>query len=156
MVLKRFLWIFVFVEFGGYSYYQSCCLLVTQSCPTVWDPMDCSPPAPLSILEPGAISSFGGSSQPRDQTRVSCIAGRFFTNWTTREAQVAQMWKNLPTSAGEVRDVGSIPGWEDPMEGMTTYPSILAWRISWTEEPGGLQSMGSKRVRHDWETNTSN
>ena len=41
-------------------------------------------------------------------------------------------------------------GWEDPLEKeMATYSSILAWRISWTEEPGGLQSMGSQRVRHD-------
>ena len=39
------------------------------------------------------------------------------------------------------------PGREDPLEkGMTTHSSILAWRISWTEEPGGLQSMGSQRV----------
>ena len=41
-------------------------------------------------------------------------------------------------------------GWEDPVEqGMATHSSILAWRIPWTEEPGGLQSMGSQRVRHD-------
>ena len=41
-------------------------------------------------------------------------------------------------------------GWEDPLEkGMTTHPSILAWRIPWTEEPGGLQSMGSQRVKHN-------
>ena len=41
-------------------------------------------------------------------------------------------------------------GQEDPLEqGMATHSSILAWRILWTEEPGGLQSMGSKRVRHD-------
>ena len=41
-------------------------------------------------------------------------------------------------------------GQEDPMEkGMATHSSILAWRIPWTEEPGGLQSMGSQRVRHD-------
>ena len=41
-------------------------------------------------------------------------------------------------------------GWEDPLEkGMTTQSSILAWRIPWTEEPGGLQSMGSQRVGHD-------
>ena len=41
-------------------------------------------------------------------------------------------------------------GREDPLEeGMTTHSSILAWRIEWTEEPGGLQSMGSQRVRHD-------
>ena len=40
--------------------------------------------------------------------------------------------------------------WEDPLEEeMATHSSILAWRILWTEEPGGLQSMGSQRVRHD-------
>ena len=37
---------------------------------------------------------------------------------------------------------------------MATHSSILAWKISWTEEPGGLQSTGSQRVRHDWATNT--
>ena len=41
-------------------------------------------------------------------------------------------------------------GWEDPLgKGKATHSSILAWRIPWTEEPGGLQSMGSQRVRHD-------
>ena len=41
-------------------------------------------------------------------------------------------------------------GWEDPLEKeMTNYSSILAWRIPWTEEPGGLQSIGSQRVGHD-------
>ena len=41
-------------------------------------------------------------------------------------------------------------GQEDPLEkGMATYSSILVWRIPWTEETGGLQSMGSQRVRHD-------
>ena len=41
-------------------------------------------------------------------------------------------------------------GWEDPLgEGMATHSSVLVWRIPWTEEPGGLQSMGSQRVRHD-------
>ena len=41
-------------------------------------------------------------------------------------------------------------GWQDPLEeGMTTHSSILAWRISWTEKPGGLQSMGSQRVGPD-------
>ena len=44
---------------------------------------------------------------------------------------------------------------EDPLEkGMATHSSILAWRIPWTEEPSGLQSMGSQRVEHDWATNT--
>ena len=41
--------------------------------------------------------------------------------------------------------------WEDPLEqGLATLSSILAWRIPWTEEPGGLWSIGSQRVRHDW------
>ena len=47
-------------------------------------------------------------------------------------------------------DVHSL-GWEDPLEKeMATHSNILAWRIPWTEEPGGLQSMGSQRVRHNW------
>ena len=44
---------------------------------------------------------------------------------------------------------------EDPLEkGMTTHPSVLAWRIPWTEESEGVQKMGSQRVGHDWATNT--
>ena len=47
-------------------------------------------------------------------------------------------------------------GWEDPLEmGMATLSSILAWRIPWTEDSGGLQSRGSQRVGHNWATNTS-
>ena len=46
--------------------------------------------------------------------------------------------------------------WEDPLEeGMAILSNILAWKISWTEEPGGLQSMGSQRVRHNWATHTT-
>ena len=53
------------------------------------------------------------------------------------------MVKNTPTHAG---DAGSIPGWEDPLQKeMSTHSSILAWEISWTEEPGRLQSMGSQK-----------
>ena len=45
--------------------------------------------------------------------------------------------------------------WEDPLEkGMATHSSILAWRVSWTVETDGLQSMGSQRVGHNWVTNT--
>ena len=45
---------------------------------------------------------------------------------------------------------------EDPLEkGMATHSSILAWRIPWTEGPGGLQSMAFQRVGHDWATKTS-
>ena len=47
-------------------------------------------------------------------------------------------------------------GWEDPLEKeMATHSSILAWRIPWTEEPGGLQSTGLQRVRHDRATSFS-
>ena len=46
-------------------------------------------------------------------------------------------------------------GWEDPLEkGMATHSSILPWRILWTEEPGGLKSMGSQRFRNNWATNS--
>ena len=59
--------------------------------------------------------------------------------------------KNLPANAGYVRDLTRVQAQdqEDPLEkGMATHSSILAWRTPWTEEPGGLQSMGSQRVRH--------
>ena len=66
---------------------------------------------------------------------------------------VAQMVKTPP--AVQETWVQSL-GWEDPLEkGMAPHSSILAWRIPWTEEPGGLQSMGSQRVRHNWVTTTS-
>ena len=60
---------------------------------------------------------------------------------------VAQMVKNLPVmQETQVRFLD----WEDPLEeGMATHSGILAWRIPWTEEPGGLQSVGSQRVGHD-------
>ena len=49
------------------------------------------------------------------------------------------MVKNPPANARELRDLGSVPGWEDPLEeGIATHSNILAWRIPWTEEPGGL------------------
>ena len=68
---------------------------VAQSCPTLWDPMDCSLPGSslhgilqARILEWVAISFSRGSSRLRDQTWVSCIAGRHFNFWATREAPI--------------------------------------------------------------------
>ena len=56
------------------------------------------------------------------------------------------MVKSLPANAGDVR---SVPGSEDPLEEeMATHSSTLAWENPWTEEPGGLQPMGSQRVGH--------
>ena len=68
----------------------------------------------------------------------------------SRASPVAQTVKNLP----EMHEtwVWSL-GWEDPLEkGMATDSNILAWRITWTEKPGGRQFMGSQRVRQDWAT----
>ena len=78
------------------------------------------------ILEWVAISSSRGTSRPRDRTRVSCIVGRHFTVWATREVMLEKA--------------------------MTTHSSTLAWIIPWTEEPGRLQPLGSQRVRHNWAT----
>ena len=64
-----------------------------------------------------------------------------------RASLVARMTKNLPA----VQRSGFVP-WVEKIpleEGLATHSSILAWRIPWTEEPGGLQSMGSQRVRYD-------
>ena len=65
----------------------------------------------------------------------------------------------FPSGSGKqrVKHLAAVPeiwvqflGWEDPLEkGTATHSCILAWRIPWTEEPGGLQSMGSQRVGHD-------
>ena len=65
---------------------------------------------------------------------------------------IAQLVKNLPAmQETQVRCLGR----KDPLEKeMATHSSILAWRIPWTEEPRGLQSMGSQRVRHNGEANT--
>ena len=66
---------------------------------------------------------------------------------------VAQVVKHLPTmQETQVQSLGQ----EDPLEReMATHSSILAWKTPWTEKPGGLQSMGSPRVRHDWATSLS-
>ena len=68
-------------------------VLVAQSCPTLFHALNCRPPGSsvpetlqARILEWAAIPFSRGSSWPRDQTQVSCIAGRFFTIWATKEA----------------------------------------------------------------------
>ena len=59
------------------------------------------------------------------------------------------MVRNPPANAGDAETWVQSLGWEDPLEKeMATHSSILAWRVPWTEEPGG-ESMGSQRVRHD-------
>ena len=67
----------------------------------------------------------------------------FWASW------VVLLIKNFPVNARDIRDAGSIPGQEDSLDkGMATHSSILIWRIPWTEEPNGLQSIGSHKVGH--------
>ena len=63
---------------------------------------------------------------------------------------MAQVVKNLPPNAGEIRNMGSIPeSCRSPGESHGNHSSILVWKISCTEDPGGLQSIGSQRVKLD-------
>ena len=64
---------------------------------------------------------------------------------------VAQLVKNIPANAGDTETQRVRPlGWGDPLQKeMAIHSSIPAWNIPWTEEPGGLQSIGVQRVRHD-------
>ena len=69
-----------------------------------------------------------------------------FTVEAAREAsQVTLVVKNPPANAGDLREGGSVPGLEDPLEEeIAIHSRILAWRIPWTEEPGELQSIASQ------------
>ena len=70
-------------------------------------------------------------------------------------SQIGLPWwlsgKEFACNTGAAGDMVWSLGQEDPLEeGMATHSTILAWRIPWTKEPGGPQSMGSQRVRHNW------
>ena len=109
------------------------------------------------ILEWVVISFSRGFPNPGVEPISSAspeLAGRFFITEPPEKpllnksaSLVAQRLKRLPAIwETQVRSLG----WEDPLEKkMATHSSILAWRIPWMEEPGGLQSTGSQRVRHD-------
>ena len=124
-----------------------------QSCVTLCSPVDCSLPVSsvhgilqARILEWVAMPSFRGLPDPgiEPASLMSPVLA-----WASL---VAHMVKNLPAmQETRVRSLGG----EDPLDkGTATHSSIHAWRIPWTEEPGGLQPMGSQRVGHDWVTNT--
>ena len=68
----------------------------------------------------------------------------------TGASQVAQWVKNLPANTGDTGDMGWIPGSGSSRGVGNGNSSVLAWNIPWTEEPGGLQSTESQRVRQDW------
>ena len=84
------------------------------------------------------------------------LAGRFLsTSLHKLSTSISISWcfpggSDNKEFAWNAEDSRSIPGWEDPLEkGMATHSSILAWRVPCTEEPGGLQSMGSQEVGYD-------
>ena len=74
------------------------------------------------------------------------ISSRFAPNFIVLHFPGGSMVKNPSTNAGDAGDVGLIPGSGRFLKKeMATGFSVLAWKISWTEEPGGLQSMGSQK-----------
>ena len=69
---------------------------------------------------------------------------------TPLASQVTLVVKNMPANAGDIRDSVRPLGQEDSLEeGIESHSSVFAWRIPWTEEPGGPQSIGSQRIGHD-------
>ena len=114
------------------------------------------------IVEWVAISFSRGSSQTRNWTWVSYIAGRFFTDWASREgqiliysslySQVALLVKKMPANAEDSIDASLIPGsGRSPGGG---HGNLLQYfclkKRLLREESGRLQSIGSQKVRHDW------
>ena len=120
-------------------------VLVTQSCLTLCDPMDCSPPGSsvhwilqARMLEWVAISFSRGISSAGDWTWVSCIAGKLFTEWATREASILE-WVVLPSSRGSCK----------PRD--QTQVSHIAGEQSLPSEPSGKPN--DVFNKHKWSRN---
>ena len=120
------------------------CVLVVQLCPTLWDPMDCSPPGSsvhrllqARILEWVAIPFRRGSSPPRERTWVSCIAGRFFTVWAMRE------FPNLGREWDRRRQDDGI-SWCFVMDNLSQGQKLFAWFFI------SVSSPNIKYVSHVW------
>ena len=107
----------------------------------------------VKYMENITRESFLNEFKKHWRERIHLYFLRSSVTYSIHASLVAQKVKNLP--ATRETWVWSL-GWEDPLEeDMATHSSILAWRIPMEEEPGGLQSMGSQRVRHDWVTKPS-
>ena len=110
-----------------------CVCLVTRSCLTLCDPMDCSPPgSSVHGDSPGkntgevAMPSCMGSSQPRGQIQVSHIVGGFFTIWTTRETYAKRARKEFLKSVRNQVFGNGLVGWLQLTE--TRRMEILKWK----------------------------
>ena len=111
---------------------------VTQLCPTLTNPMDCSLPG----------SSVHGIFQARVLEWVAIAFSEYMH--TCIYIIGLPLWLSGKESACNAGNVVQSLHWEDPLkEEIETHSSILTWGIPWTEKSGGLQSMGSRRVRHD-------
>ena len=103
----------------------------------------------------GNYESFKSSARNRGQRTVSILyfltaSYLIFCASVSLAFQVTQWVKNPPAMQETQEMWVQSWGWEDPLEnGMASHSSLLAWRTPWTEEPGGLQSIGSQRVRQD-------
>ena len=154
-----------------------CCGVCAQSCPTLCDPMDCSPPGSsvheifqARILEWVAIPTLGDLPNPGIQpVFLACpaLAGRFFTTvppgvphistsgiiapyglpWWLRQKRIC-LQCGRPGFNPRVRKIPWRRAWQHS-------PIFLPGESPWTEEPGRLQSLGSQRVGHDWVTKHS-
>ena len=144
---------------------------VTQSCPTLWDPLDYTVHGILQarILEWVAFPFSRVSSQPWDWTQVSRNAGWLFTSLATRDGERngtplqhsclenpmdGEAWwatvHGVAKSRTRLSDFTFTFHFHALEKEMATHSSVLAWRIPGTGEPRGLPSMGSHRVGHDW------
>ena len=110
-------------------------VLLAQSCPTLWDPMNCSPPGSsvhgilqARIMEWVATAFSRGSSRPRDQIQVSHIAGRFFTIWATRETWLTRGTNSKESKACELPDRGL---WLDWQTGAYMFVALLEMGMSY-------------------------
>ena len=122
--------------------------------------MDSSPPGSsvhgivqARILEWVAISSSRGSSWLRDQTHVSW----FVYHWHVDSLSLCYLESPILHDKHPYKKTvfAAVFKMDNQEKEMATHSSILAWRIPWMEEPGGLQSMGSQRVGYDWATSLS-
>ena len=111
-------------------------------------PSSCQPPQSCQTLHSG--NSGRGNTGYWPQIAEVHLKGMTAISPDFASSLVAQTVKHLPEMwETQVRLLGR----EDPLEKeMATHSSSLVWKIPWTEEPGRLWSMGSQRVRHDWET----
>ena len=151
-------------------YVYFCCCSVTQLCLTLCDSMDCRVPASLSFtiswsllrlmstesVMPSNLFILSPSSYPalnlsQHQGLLMSHGGQSIGASASESIFLVNMFILPPASAGDIRDMGLIPGsGRSPGGGHGNPLQYSCWRIPWTEEPGGLQYIESQWIGHDW------